>query len=231
MDPRKRDDLSRTFSKAIESAQQKGLQTFIGFKPPYEVEKLSEILSSNTFDKSSFRKILRFVVEYMKGTDITEQHWEKLKESLNINEDILSIAFSGALTIIKKATRNRVSQNVLKHDCEDVLKIPKEYVDDISQIVQNWKETIEPLILKNKTIHQPSLINLKWRVDVMIMSSNTERIFKPLILVQMIDSNGKIHTFEMSVSSFHNLRHQMEKLKEELTVVDTLPILQIDKPK
>lgn len=231
MDPRKRDDLSRTFSKAIESAQQKGLQTFIGFKPPFEVEKLSEILSSNKFDKSSFRKILRFVVEYMKGTDITEQHWEKLKESLNIEEDTLAVAFSGALTIIKKATRNRVNQKVLKHDCEDILKIPKEYVDDINQIVQNWKETIEPLILKNKTIRQPTLLNLKWRVDVMIMSSNTERIFKPLILVQMIDSNGKIHTFEMSVSSFHNLRHQMEKLKEELTTVSNLPILQIDKPK
>lgn len=232
MDPSKKDSLARTFNMARDAAQKRGLQTFIGFTPPPEVEQLSSILApGKDFDKTSFRKIIRFAVEYMKGTDITEDHWEKLKASLPIDENILSIAFAGALTILKKATRNRITTEVIKRDCTEVLKIPEEYVEDICLVVQNWKENIESVVRKENKIREPSLVSVRWRVDVMIMSSHTERIFKPLVLTQITDSNGKIHTFEMSVHDFQNLRHEMEKLKDEMISVESIPILQIDKPK
>lgn len=232
MDPSKRESLAKTFTMARDAAQKRGLQTFIGFTPPSEVEQLATILSSGKdFDKASFRKIIRFVVEYMKGTDITDEHWARLKESLGIDESILSTAFAGALTIIKKATRNRVPPEIIKRDCTETLKIPLEYVEDISQVIQNWKENIEASVRKETKLADPTVVNMRWRVDVMIMSSHTERIFKPMILTQLTDSNGKIHTFEMSVHNFQNLRHQMEKLKDEMLALESTPILQIDKPK
>lgn len=72
---------------------------------------------------------------------------------------------------------------------------------------------------------------MKWRIDVTILTSSLNRLFKPSILVQMTDTDGNIHTFEMSTSKFHHLRMQIAMLIKELDATENHPILQIDKVK
>lgn len=72
---------------------------------------------------------------------------------------------------------------------------------------------------------------MKWRIDVTIMTSSMNRLFKPSILVQMTDTTGVIHTFEMSTGMFHHLRMQVARLLKELDATESHPILQLDKPK
>lgn len=75
------------------------------------------------------------------------------------------------------------------------------------------------------------LFQLKWRIDVTIMTSSMNRLFKPSILVQMTDTNGVIRTFEVSTAMFHHLRMQVARLIKELDATESHPLLTLDKPK
>lgn len=137
--PSQRASLAATFSKA--QNLQKGQATFLGLKPPLEVEQLSITLTASPLEKTVFRTILKFVFEYMKGTDINESHWQQLKESTGIDELILSTVFTGVLTLVRSTTRSRTPMEVFIADCIDVLKIPKESVVDMGNAIQNWYVT------------------------------------------------------------------------------------------
>lgn len=128
--------MAATFSKA--QNLQKGQATFLGIKPPLEVEQLSITLNASPLEKPVFRTILKFVLEYLKGTDIDESHWKQLKEATGIDELILTTVFTGVLTLVRATTRTRTPMEVFTADCIDVLKIPKEFVVDMGNAIQNW---------------------------------------------------------------------------------------------
>ena len=128
--------LASTFAAA--QKQQKGQATFLGVKPPLEVEQMSITLNASPVEKNSFRQILAFVFEYMKGTDVNENHWAQLKEATGVDEVILSTIFAGALTLIRATTRTRTPLNIFTADCLEVLKIPKEFVVEMGLALQNW---------------------------------------------------------------------------------------------
>lgn len=128
--------LAATFAKA--QNQTKGQATFLGIKPPLEIEQLSVTLNATPMEKTAFKKVLAFVFEYMKGNDLNEEHWAQLKAAVNVDEIILSTVFSGALSLIRATTRSRTPLEVFSADCLDVLKIPKEFVVDMGLAIQNW---------------------------------------------------------------------------------------------
>lgn len=72
---------------------------------------------------------------------------------------------------------------------------------------------------------------MKWRIDVTIMTSSMNRLFKPSILMQMTDTNGTIRTFEVTTAMFHHLRMQAARLIKELDATESHPLLTLDKPK
>lgn len=136
MDPKQRASITATFAKA--QNQQKGQASFLGLRAPFEVEQLAITLTSSPLEKEAFRLVIAFVFEYMKGNEVDESHWQKLKESTNIDEIILSTVFSGTLCIFRIATRNRTALEVFTNDCLEVLKIPKEFVVEMGLAIQNW---------------------------------------------------------------------------------------------
>jgi len=136
LNPMQKASLAATFAKA--QNQQKGQATFLGIKPPLEVEQLSITLNTSPLEKASFRKVLAFVFEYMKGTDVTEHHWAQLKEATSVDEIILSTVFSGALSLVRSTTRSRTPMETFSSDCMDVLKIPREFVVEMGLAIQNW---------------------------------------------------------------------------------------------
>lgn len=133
--------LAATFANA--KNQQKGQATFLGIKPPLEIEQLSVTLNATPLDKNQFRKVLAFVFEYMKGTDINETHWAQLKEAVTVDEVILSTVFSGALSLIRATTRGRIPLEQFTTDSVDVLKIPKEFVVEMGLAIQNWYVSLQ----------------------------------------------------------------------------------------
>lgn len=69
--------------------------------------------------------------------------------------------------------------------------------------------------------------NIRWRVDVTISSGVMKRVFKPVIQMQMILSNGSIKTFEVPIKEFHNLRLQVATVLHEIQNLEQQRIMQI----
>jgi hypothetical protein len=135
MDPSKRADLAKTFSKARESVMKSDTATFLGFSAPAEVTQMCNLLPK--IERPIFIRLLKFVMEYLKGTKINEETWAKLREATQLPANILSTVFSGLVTLLRRATRMRVEQAQFKQDLS-VLTVPVEYINDLAAFVDNW---------------------------------------------------------------------------------------------
>ncbi len=137
MDASQRASLAKAFTKARDSALRSDTATFLGTAPPNEVSQMVALLGTK-IERPAFRKVLQFVMEYMKGTDLTDQHWTKLKEATGVHPGVIATTFAGLLALLRKATRTRIDEDLFKHDCADVLKVPPEFVSDLVTFVASW---------------------------------------------------------------------------------------------
>jgi len=107
------------------------------------------------------------------------------------------------------------------------LKIPGELIPDLSSIVFGEKRSaFDAAALRNRS-HLPSLDSLRWRVDVAISTSALNRVLEPSVLMELKLSDGKIHTFEVSSSKFHELRYNVAYVLKEMEDVEKKNILKI----
>ena len=53
----------------------------------------------------------------------------------------------------------------------------------------------------------PQLEHLRWRVDVVLSTSSVSKVLRPSVLLRAVLSDGSVHTTELSVARFHELRH------------------------
>jgi len=199
--------------------------TFMGRRPPEEVKQALEVLPE--IQKPVFRKVLQFVVEYVKGTQITEELWTKLLETSELSSAQLQLLFSGLLTILKTAVRLNLDVTNFKVDLQN-LQIGGEYIADLATAFQ---KTITEVVVANPAKHVafPCLGSFDWRVDVTISTSEMARVLKPTILIRVVDSEGEIHTFEANPEQFHKLRYSVARVLKEFDTLEKLPILKIDK--
>ena len=75
--------------------------------------------------------------------------------------------------------------------------------------------------------HGVSIVNTRWRVDVLISSNSINRVMRPTLLMELTLSNGKIETFEVPIEKFHELRYTSAKLLSEMGIVANHPVLRI----
>lgn len=75
------------------------------------------------------------------------------------------------------------------------------------------------------------VVAVEWRMDVSIITSWTRRAVKttPTILLRLTTTDLRHHTFEMTVDKFHQLRFAVARLLKELTTIEGLSVLKIDK--
>eukprot|EP01121_Diplochlamys_sp_Union-15-3_P021567 TRINITY_DN878_c0_g1_i1.p1 TRINITY_DN878_c0_g1~~TRINITY_DN878_c0_g1_i1.p1 ORF type:complete len:223 (+),score=39.57 TRINITY_DN878_c0_g1_i1:104-772(+) len=201
--------------------------TFLGqlrYRP--EVKNVISLLES--VDIKLFRRILQFVIEYMKGTDITDTIWGKLKQGSEVSTEDLKILFTGAYYILRSAFRNRIEVSTLQIDLTIKLKVPEPVVKDFCTAYTSSKEAFERSAIE-KRIRYPSVADLSWRIDVTITTSAMSRVFKPTILVQLTSTDGKIRTFEMKTDQFHTLRYNVARVLKEFDNIEKSPSLKIDK--
>lgn len=137
MDVSQRASLAKAFSKARESALRSDTATFLGTTAPNEVNQMVALLGTKV-ERPAFRKVLQFVMEYMKGTELNDQHWTQLKEATGVAPAAIATTFAGLLALLKKATRSRIEEEAFKHDCLEVLKVPTEFCADLVRFLSNW---------------------------------------------------------------------------------------------
>jgi len=200
--------------------------TYMGRRPPEEVKLALESLAE--VQKPIFRKVLQFVVNYIKGTEITEEMWTKFSDSLpEVPPENLRLLFSGLHTVMKTAIRLNLDITAFKVDLQN-LQVPGEFIQDLAAAFQKTKGDIivaDP----DKHVAFPTLDSIDWRVDVTISTSDMTRILKPSVLMRMVDSEGNIRTFEVNSDAFNKLRYSVARVLKEFDTLEKLPILKIDR--
>ncbi|KAJ3450636.1 comm domain-containing protein [Anaeramoeba flamelloides] len=73
----------------------------------------------------------------------------------------------------------------------------------------------------------PHLVDVNWRVDVVISSGVLSRVLKPVIMMQMILSDGQVKQFEVSVDKFQEMRYNVAKVISEMQNIEKMPVLKI----
>ncbi|KAL3878306.1 hypothetical protein ACJMK2_030669 [Sinanodonta woodiana] len=199
---------------------------FYGARLPNEVKSLVKPLSK--LDKQVFRKILQLIVSDLEGSDIENAELTTL-ETKELNEETLFTLYMGLHTLLQCALRHPLTslkQEAFKEDLQD-LQVPKEFHSDLASVVfGSRRPQIESNSLDSRP-RLPQLENLKWRVDVAISTSVLNRVLDPAVFMEMTLSNGKIHSFEVPVSKFQELRYNVAYVLKEMEDLEKRSILKI----
>lgn len=85
---------------------------------------------------------------------------------------------------------------------------------------------LEKKLAENK-IRYPYIKDFKWRVDVTLSTNSMQRVLKPSILMEIVTSEGKTRTFEVSVEKYQELRYQVARTLKDFQELDKLQILKL----
>lgn len=199
---------------------------FYGARIPLEVKPMVKPLSK--LDKSVFRKILLLIVTAIEGNSVEYKQLKDL-ETKDYQEETLCFIYSGLLKLLQCALRLPFSSLKQEHFKEDLqeLQIPDEFHADLASVVfGNRRSQIDSESLTSRP-RLPQLDRLKWRVDVGISTSVLNRVLEPTVLLEMTLSDGYIHTFEVPVSKFHELRYNVAFVLKEMEDLEKRSILKI----
>lgn len=199
---------------------------FFGGRVPPEISILIKPLSK--CDKQTVGKILQLIVSSMEGKPVSPEQFKKIS-SETLTEDTLTVIYSGLFSLLRRAIRlplTSLKPEMFKEDMNE-LQIPAEFQEDIASVVFGARRPrIENEILDSRP-RLPKLDQLTWRVDVAISTSVLNRVLEPTILMEMKLSNGKIHSFEVPVSQFHQLRYNVAYVLKEMEDLEKKSILKI----
>ncbi|KAH9129154.1 hypothetical protein AeMF1_000754 [Aphanomyces euteiches] len=73
----------------------------------------------------------------------------------------------------------------------------------------------------------PHLNRLDWRVDLIVASNLLKTIRQPSIVLRLQLTDGHIHTIELSVDKFHELRYNTAKMLQEMNQLERHPIMRL----
>ena len=133
--------------------------------------------------------------------------------------------YSGLCSILRAAISSKVNTTRIVADLKK-MNVPTQVADDLGQAILRSRSSLEQTAL-HRRIRFPKLDKLRWRIDVVISSGSLSRVMRPYILLQMILSDGRIETFEVSQEQFNQIRHGVAKVLREMQTIERHPIIRV----
>ncbi|XP_065842266.1 COMM domain-containing protein 5-like [Oscarella lobularis] len=199
---------------------------FFGARMPSEIKQMLPALKN--VEKGLFRKLLQACVRILENEDSGLDDLSALK-SANASEETIQTVFSGLLVLLRSALRvprTSLKSETFRADLKEI-KIPAELIPDIVKAVfGSRRDTLDDSAIENR-VRLPTLQSLKWRVDVSISTSSLNRVLEPSVLMEMTLSDGRIHTFEVPVSKFHQLRYNVAYVLKQMEDLERRNVLKI----
>lgn len=199
---------------------------FYGGRVPPEIKAISKPMTK--IDKQTFRKLLQMIVSSMEGKETDYAQLKELETGV-FTEEVLSVVYTGLFSLLRRALRlplTSLKPEMFKEDIKE-LHIPEEFQSDLASVVFGSRRPQMDLYSLENRPRLPQLDCFKWRVDVAISTSVLNRVLEPSILMEMTLSNRKIHTFEVPVSKFHELRYNVAYVLKEMEDLEKRSILKI----
>ncbi|XP_042879842.1 COMM domain-containing protein 5-like [Penaeus japonicus] len=201
---------------------------------PPEVHTLMK--AANKMEKPLFRKIIKLALGYLQGTLTPEECETNMKQlcefsspSVPVTEETvmnISIQYAGIITLLRTALRmNTVTtrQDMLAVDLKN-LGLPEEFASDVCKVVYGpaRPDIDSQLIASSPSL--PHLVKLEWRVEVTISTSWLSRVLEPVVMMRMSTSDGALHTFQVPLSKFHQLRFTVANLLQQMGALKDSPL-------
>lgn len=215
---------------------------FVGPRIPQDIKSMTKRISQ--INKKTFRKILHNIVEGLIlsddqdkdiltpedkiGSSRIQMNFQELVTD-DVDEEALQIVYGGIYSLLLCALKKPIGSlkaDVFKEDLAE-LNIPTEFIFDLESIVYGpHRSRLETSILDSRP-SLPKLDNLRWRVDTTILTSVLSRVLKPSVMMEMTLSNGNIHTFEVPISKFQELRYNISYVLKEMESLEKRSILRL----
>jgi hypothetical protein len=212
-------------------------QTSLLFSPdklPIEITAAIEMLNAKAKTGADTSDIVKKIIQdiVLNSNDDSEDRDESfiaLQKSLSCQDmkSDFGLIYTGLYSILKRSIRSKQPVSQFNSDMT-ILGLPAEVVESMTRVLMRSRPLLESSICYTKCKF-PSLQKLRWRVDVVISSGSLSRIMRPIMMFQVILSNGKVTNFEVTIEQFNQLRYGVAKLLYDMQALERHPIMKIVK--
>jgi len=201
--------------KHIESLEMDGKTNFIGYQVPKEVKFLCKNLKK--ISEENFQCLINANVAALHG------HQSEFRDIVvDINPEIIQSFYPGIITIIKKIVRqSKLSKKKLINDLNE-LGLTGKHQEHLVKMYAEWKPTSSV----NTQQQFQQMDDLRWRVDVAISTTTLNRALEPTVLMQLTTNKNENHTFEVSKQKFHELRHTVAEVLNNMQQLEKRKVFQ-----
>jgi len=200
--------------------------SFLGPRVPDEIRKMVPSLSS--INQDLFQRLLKAVLSDLQGRPVLEEEYQKFYAG-GVTETVIDCVYSGLLSLMQAALRlpeTSIKPENFKAELVE-MKFPPEFIPILGNVVFGESRQFADEMIQEQRTRLPQLDSLQWRVDVAISTSSLNRVLEPTILMRMKLSDGQIHSFEVPVSKFHDLRYNTAYVLREMEDLEKRNILKI----
>jgi hypothetical protein len=210
------ENIQASFLSSVKSKHaivRKGLAMISG----QEVDETAQPPQLISIDSSKVEEILSWVIFTCETNTIPDQLQDFAEHPH------YSVIFLSLFTLFSEAIRCRVADKLFKETLH-CFHLPSKYAElFISKFSDNFRQLTDQA--RSRCIANPSLESFDWRVDVIISTTALNKVFVPILLLQMTTTDGVIKTFECSLTQFHQLRYSVAKMLANMQTIDQHPTL------
>lgn len=197
---------------------------WFGSSIPDEIKSVIPLLHASSSEV--MRPCIQKAVEYLK-TGRMENDEDYILFSKTLGEGDQGSMVTGIYSILRAAIGSKVNSSTIVTDLKR-MNVPTATADDLGQAIVRARSQLEIAALEHR-IRFPRLDKLRWRIDVSISSGSLSRVMRPSILMQMILSDGRIKSFEVSIEQFNQLRYGVAKMLREMQTLERHPIMRVQR--
>nr|AAF14877.1 hypothalamus protein HT002 [Homo sapiens] len=191
-----------------------GRVSFLGAQLPPEVAAMARLLGD--LDRSTFRKLLKFVVSSLQGEDCRDCC--SVLGSAPTCRRAAGCLLAGMHTLLQQALRlppTSLKPDTFRDPAPGALHPPRPGRGLGQRGI--W----EPAALLDSVAQQqgawlPHVADFRWRVDVAISTSALARSLQPSVLMQLKLSDGSAYRFEVPTAKFQELRYSVALVLKEM---------------
>ncbi len=138
----------------------------------------------------------------------------------------VNMLFTGLYEMMHRAVSTKSDSTIVTTHLKQ-MNVPQQIAEDIGQALMKSRLGLEKVAIHKKQGF-PRLASFRYRVDVAISSGSLSRVMVPSLLFQMTLSNGKIHTFNVSIQEFNQLRYGVAKTLRDMGVLERHPVMRVE---
>ncbi|XP_059612304.1 uncharacterized protein LOC132258826 [Phlebotomus argentipes] len=192
----------------------------------------SNSLNNSILQKSDVKALVQLAVFYIDNQScpvqkqiVTRKKISAFSNSNLSNNQFVDLFFT-VLRIIEEYLRRTARDSGKKDILRKLLqehKFPEDCMEEVCNTLWKHRDLMLQKYYELKTVNV--VPNICWRINISMINDNVARVSDPKIVLEIVYSEGKISTFEISRFMFHRLRYTIAQLLKSMIAIEAKAIL------